>query len=69
MFMNSWEKQESLQEKKVLSNLALIFITLKLCGVITWKWGMVLLPLWIEIGIIVLYIVLVMIKEMLEKRK
>ena len=27
--------------------LTLIFITLKLCGVITWSWVWVLAPLWI----------------------
>lgn len=26
--------------------LALIFITLKLCGVITWSWLYVLMPVW-----------------------
>lgn len=26
--------------------LALIFITLKLCGVITWPWWIVLAPIW-----------------------
>lgn len=34
--------------------LLIVFITLKLCGVITWSWAMVLMPLWIEIGIIAL---------------
>jgi len=28
--------------------LTLIFITLKLCGVITWSWVWVLAPLWIS---------------------
>ena len=30
-----------------LKALALIFITLKLCGVITWSWWWVLSPLWL----------------------
>jgi len=29
------------------SLLLLLFITLKLCGVIAWSWGWVLCPLWI----------------------
>ncbi len=29
--------------------LQLILITLKLCGVITWTWGLVLWPIWVEI--------------------
>lgn len=34
------------------SVLALIFITLKLCGVITWSWWWVLSPFWIGFAII-----------------
>ncbi|AFC21416.1 hypothetical protein [Staphylococcus haemolyticus] len=40
--------------------LALVFITLKLCGVIAWSWWLVLLPLYFGIafiiGVIVLFI-------------
>ena len=28
----------------------LAFVVLKLCGVIGWPWGMVLMPLWIDLG-------------------
>ncbi len=38
--------------------LALVFITLKLCGVITWSWWLVLLPLYFGIAFIVGVIVL-----------
>ena len=31
------------------SVLTLIFITLKLCGVITWSWLWILSPLWISV--------------------
>jgi hypothetical protein len=34
------------------SNLALIFITLKLIGTITWSWWWVLSPIWIPIAIV-----------------
>ena len=33
------------------SVLTLIFITLKLCGVISWSWVWVLSPLWIGFGL------------------
>jgi hypothetical protein len=36
-----------------LDILALIFITLKLLGVITWSWWWVLTPIWIQVGIFV----------------
>lgn len=36
----------------ILSILLIIFIVLKVIGVISWSWGIVLLPLWIELGMI-----------------
>lgn len=38
--------------------LTLIFITLKLCNVITWSWWWVLSPVWIIFGITVLFLTL-----------
>jgi len=44
--------------------LTIVFIVLKLCGVITWSWLWVLSPLWIAValGIIVGIIALIVIK-------
>ena len=40
--------------------LQIVFIVLKLCGVIKWSWWLVLMPLWISLGIgIILFIILV----------
>ena len=36
----------------ILLILLIIFIVLKVTGVISWSWGIVLLPLWILLGII-----------------
>ena len=36
----------------ILLILLILFIILKVTGVISWSWGIVLLPLWILIGII-----------------
>lgn len=36
----------------ILSILLIIFIILKVAGVISWSWGIVLLPLWIGLGAI-----------------
>ncbi len=33
--------------------LALVFITLKLCGVIAWSWWLVLLPLYFGLAVVV----------------
>ena len=34
--------------------LLIVFIVLKLCGVIDWSWWWVLSPLWISLGIVIL---------------
>lgn len=41
--------------------LAIVFIVLKLTKVITWSWLWVLAPIWIPIGIALLYLVLMVI--------
>ena len=42
-----------------LGLLAIVFITLKLCNVITWSWWWVLSPLWINAAIVVLVLLIV----------
>lgn len=43
-----------------VSLLQLVFIVLKLCGVITWSWVFVLMPLIVATGItIILFVVLI----------
>ena len=42
--------------------LALIFITLKLLGKITWSWVWVLSPIWIPFVLVVLVILVIVIK-------
>lgn len=56
---------ESNEKTKVVSGgcgflglLQIAFIVLKLCGVITWSWGLVLLPLWIWLGFIGLVLII-----------
>lgn len=39
--------------------LTLVFIVLKLCGVITWSWWWVLSPMWISVGLGVLAVIVV----------
>lgn len=38
----------------VLGVLLIVFIVLKLVGVIDWSWWLVLIPLWISLGLFVL---------------
>ena len=45
------------------SLLALVFITLKMLGVIPWSWGWVLSPIWIPmILVVVLMVILIILK-------
>jgi len=38
--------------------LTIVFIILKLCGVITWSWWWVLSPIWISIGIVLFFLII-----------
>lgn len=38
--------------------LALVFIVLKLCGVVSWSWWWVLSPIWIPIVLVLLLLLL-----------
>ena len=46
--------------------LAIVFIILKLCGIITWSWWWVLSPLWISA---ILWVIFVIIALLVERRK
>ena len=51
----------------LLDILLIIFIVLKLVGVITWSWWIVLIPLWIELGIFIIGLIIIVIM-VLSKR-
>ena len=42
-----------------LELLTVAFIVLKLCGVINWSWVCVLMPVWLPIVLLLLYLVIV----------
>lgn len=42
----------------LLEVLTIVFIVLKLCGLISWSWWFVLMPLWIELGVIVVLLII-----------
>ena len=52
----------------ILGVLLIIFIVLKLVGVINWSWLLVLVPLWIELGAAAVMLIMFAIVE-LSKRK
>lgn len=41
--------------------LAILFIALKLCGVISWSWLWVLSPIWIQLVVLVIAIVVIVV--------
>lgn len=47
--------------------LTIVFIVLKLCGVIAWSWWWVLSPIWIPFGVALVLIALVLIVKVLSK--
>jgi hypothetical protein len=51
-----------------LTVLLLIFITLKLTGVIAWSWWWVLAPFWIPLTIGVVFLAIVFVSINLKKR-
>ena len=50
----------------LLEVLTIVFIVLKLCGLISWSWWLVLMPLWIELGIILILFVIMFVIGCLE---
>ncbi len=54
------KKTESRVSLGFAEALALLFIGLKLCGVIAWPWVWVLSPIWISLGLIAVIGVIVL---------
>ena len=49
--------------------LALLFIALKLCGVINWSWIWVLSPIWISISFLGLIFLVIVVISIIADRK
>lgn len=47
----------------LLDVLAVVFIVLKLLGVITWSWVWVLSPIWIQLVIVEIVFIVILIKD------
>ncbi len=45
----------------------IVFIILKLVGVINWPWMTVLIPLWIELGLILIAVTLLLVADLFDK--
>lgn len=51
----------------ILGIVQIVFVILKLCGLINWSWWAVLIPLWIDLGIIALFVMIYMIIDIRSK--
>ena len=49
--------------------LGVVFIALRLCGVIDWPWVWVLAPIWVPIGLWLLAVLIAFIWAMMKDRK
>ena len=52
-----------------LEALLLVFIILKLCGIINWSWWWVLTPMWIPIGLWLILIIVTIFTQIFYKSK
>lgn len=52
----------------ILGVVQIVFITLKLIGVIDWSWPIVLVPLWIGLGILAIWLIILLICALLGRR-
>lgn len=53
----------------ILGVLQIVFLVLKLTGLITWSWAVVLIPLWISLGILVIFLICVFVVALHYKWK
>ena len=53
----------------ILGVLQIIFIVLKLLNLITWPWKVVLIPFWIELGLLVIVLLFILGCEIRDARK
>ena len=49
--------------------LTIIFVVLKMCGLIDWSWGWVLAPLWMPIVLILAFVFAITLKGIIVKKR
>lgn len=53
----------------ILGVLQIVFLALKLTGLITWSWPVVLIPSWISLGILVILLIIALIVVLVDFKK
>ena len=52
-----------------LGILQIVFIVLKLCNVIHWSWARVLIPLWVDLGVIIICLAVILADKVGRERR
>ncbi len=63
------EEKKRVRTISILGVLQLIFITLKLTGLIDWTWVVVLTPLWIDLVITLILLAILGVAALYDNRK
>ncbi len=66
--MSNKRNSSSSSGTDILGVVQIVFITLKLIGVIDWSWPIVLVPLWISLGILAIWLIILLICALLGRR-
>lgn len=66
--MSNKRNSSSSSGTDILGVVQIVFITLKLIGVIDWSWPIVLVPLWIGLGILAIWLIILLICALLGRR-
>ena len=53
----------------ILGVVEIVFIILKLLGIINWSWWIVLIPLWIDLGITLLVILIIIVAIIMDNKR
>lgn len=53
----------------ILGVVEIVFIILKLLGIINWSWWIVLIPLWIDLGITLLVILVIIVTIIIDNKR
>lgn len=51
-----------------LGVLLIVFVVLKLCGLINWSWPIVLIPLWVSLGCFVISLLVLLVVMLWNQR-
>lgn len=67
--MSNKRNSSSSSGTDILGVVQIVFLVLKLTGLIAWSWPVVLIPLWISLGILVIFLICVFVVALRYKWK